>query len=56
MYCGNNRKYTGLTQGTHTLGTRYKCFRRGVGIGRNLPVTNNSIEYEPIDRRKNLLW
>lgn len=53
MYCGNNGMYPGLRDGSLTLGTRYKCLRRGIGIGLNLPVDPTyRNEYLPIDKTK----
>jgi hypothetical protein len=49
MYCGNNALYTGLINGTSVLGTRYKCLRRGIGIGRRLPFDPIYLEpYAPL--------
>ena len=49
MYCGNNALYTGLINGTSVLGTRYKCLRRGIGIGRRLPFDPIYLDpYEPL--------
>jgi hypothetical protein len=44
MYCGNNA----YELENRRLGSRYECFRRGVGVGLNLPVDN--APYESIDR------
>lgn len=53
LYCGNNRLYHGIVNGTHRIGTRHRCLRRGVGIGLNLPVDNTpDTGYEPIDPRR----
>lgn len=48
FYCGNN--YYKL-QGK-TLGSRYQCFKRGIGVG--LRSTEPVEDYEPIDRYK--IW
>jgi hypothetical protein len=53
MYCGNNKFAPGLMDGTVRLGNRYDCFRRGVGIGLNLPVDPSfRRQYEPIDKER----
>ena len=53
IYCGNNRLDTKLTSGQYTIGTRYQCLKKGVGVGLNLPIDRNMLnEYEPIDMFK----
>lgn len=53
MYCGNNLSFQGILNGTHYLGTKNKCLKRGVGVGKNLPFDENyNNEYEPVDNRK----
>lgn len=53
MYCGNNRKHKDVLSGEKKIGSRYDCFRKGVGIGLNLPLDPDyDGEYEPIDKRK----
>ena len=47
IYCGNNALFTGLVNGTHQIGTRYQCLRKGIGIGSNLDPYEEP--YEPID-------
>jgi hypothetical protein len=50
IYCGNNSLDSSLTNNTSILGTRYKCMKRGIGVGMNLkydPKYNQ--EYDPID-------
>lgn len=42
MYCGNNR----FEIGNRVLGSRYDCFRKGVGVGLAL---EGEAEYEPIE-------
>jgi hypothetical protein len=37
IYCGNNGNAPGLLSGRETLGTRYDCLRKGIGVGRKLP-------------------
>lgn len=52
MYCGNNKNFYGLKDGM-SIGTRYNCFRKGIGVGKNLPVDMNyTKKYSPIDERK----
>lgn len=46
VYCGNNR-YDVRNQ---ALGTRYQCFRKGVGVGLGLGYQR----YDPIDEVDNL--
>jgi hypothetical protein len=43
-YCGNNA----YELENKRLGSRYDCFRKGVGVGLNLPIVPE--RYEPIDR------
>jgi len=45
MYCGNNA----YELENKRLGSRFECFRRGVGVGLNLPVVEE-LPYEAIDR------
>jgi hypothetical protein len=53
IYCGNNAKHKKLTSGSHIIGTRYACMKKGIGVGMNLPVDGDFIkEYEPIDITK----
>jgi hypothetical protein len=55
IYCGNNSQYTGLIDGSHTIGTRYACLKKGFGIGYHMPYDKNFTEdYDPIDTRK--IW
>lgn len=52
MYCGNNRNFVGLKDGM-SIGTRYGCFKKGIGVGKNLPYDKNyEKKYRPIDSRK----
>ena len=57
-YCGNNKLYKGLTSGTHTIGTRRQCLRKGIGVSMNQDIKvdeSNALwydEYDPIDTRK----
>ena len=49
MYCGNNRLYRDLLNGSAYIGTRYKCLQRGIGIGRTLPYDPRYLDdYAPI--------
>ena len=49
MYCGNNRVNEGLLNGSKTLGTRYTCLKRGIGIGLHLPYDREyNGNYEPL--------
>lgn len=41
VYCGNNR----FQLRNQELGTRYQCFKKGIGVGKNL----GRQRYEPID-------
>ena len=54
IYCGNNRLFPDLVNGTLELGTRYKCLRKGYGKGFNMPVDPNYLnnQYDPIDRTR----
>ena len=53
IYCGNNLNDPKLTYGTHNIGTRYQCLRKGIGVGINLPYDPSySLPYRPIDGRK----
>lgn len=53
IYCGNNRNAPDVVVGEKKIGTRYACFRRGVGIGKNLPFDPAfAVPYDPIDRFK----
>lgn len=51
IYCGNNELYPGLANDSHTIGTRYECLKKGVGIGLNLKKSID-VKYSPIDERK----
>ena len=49
-YCGNNALFPDLLNGNKQLGTRYQCFKKGLGKGLNLPVDPNyNGPYNPID-------
>jgi hypothetical protein len=52
-YCGNNRANLDLVSGKSVLGTRYKCMRKGIGMGLYLPYDAQfGNHYEPIDNTK----
>ncbi len=53
LYCGNNARNPDVRSGKKQIGSRYECFRRGVGIGLGLPYDPNfSARFVPIDKRK----
>lgn len=53
MYCGNNKKAKDILVDGKVKGTRYKCFRKGVGVGLNSPYSYRYTSlYAPIDERK----
>lgn len=53
MYCGNNARSLEIRKQGKKIGTRYTCFRRGVGIGLGLPYDPSyATRYVPIDKRK----
>jgi len=53
MYCGNNRRNLDIQSGAKVIGTRYQCFRKGVGVGLSLPVDPEyTRRFSPIDKRK----
>jgi len=54
IYCGNNKSAIGKKR---RLGTKYECFKKGIGIGLNLTLNEDdfleySKKYSPIDKRK----
>ena len=51
MYCGNNAEYA--RQKNLAIGNRYKCMKKGIGVGLHLPL-NDAYEYkyDPIDTTK----
>jgi len=51
MYCGNNRLDPAVVRDGQRLGTRYECFRKGVGVGSRMPEPEER-DYEPIDARR----
>jgi hypothetical protein len=53
IYCGNNKNDPKLLNGFSTVGTNYKCLKKGIGIGSRLPYDPlYSNVYNPIDKRK----
>jgi len=46
VYCGNNR----LNNTGNTVGTRYECFKKGIGVGKTLPCDGGP--FSPLDDRK----
>ena len=53
IYCGNNARDARLLSGALSIGTRAKCLRKGIGVGRNLPVDPSyAAPYAPIDARR----
>lgn len=50
IYCGNNELDPRLVNGEITLGTRYKCLKKGIGRGMHLPYDPSYQQpYKPID-------
>jgi hypothetical protein len=50
IYCGNNALHPGLVDGTMVPGHRYDCLKKGIGVGRHLPVDLNYLgPYAPLD-------
>jgi hypothetical protein len=53
IYCGNNAQDSDLLNGNKVLGTRYKCMRKGIGVGLNSPRDPKFAEaYAAIDTRR----
>lgn len=52
MYCGNNKNHKSLKNGELKIGDRYSCLRKGIGMGLQLPVDDDYVDYKPIDKRK----
>lgn len=48
LYCGNNRNNPRLLSGQQVLGSRYQCFKKGVGVGKNLPKNLDDDNYAPL--------
>ena len=53
IYCGNNAQNPDLLSGARGIGTRYRCLKKGIGVGRHLPVDPSYAgPYVPIDTRR----
>jgi hypothetical protein len=53
MYCGNNRRHPKVRSGEQVIGTRYRCLKKGIGVGMSLPYDPDyTNRYVPIDSRK----
>lgn len=53
IYCGNNQLDPELVNGNSEIGTRFKCLKKGIGVGLNLPYDEKyQGEYLPIDNRR----
>lgn len=49
IYCGNNSQHFDLLNGTKVVGDRYKCLKRGIGVGLHGGLDINVIgPYKPI--------
>ena len=48
IYCGNNSLNPNLVTGNSRIGNRYECFKKGVGVGSNIPASCDP--YAPINR------
>jgi len=50
LYCGNNKENIHLKSNKLSLGNRYSCLKKGIGLGLNLPIDiNYTGKYVPID-------
>ena len=54
MYCGNNRNSPQLRLRGQTIGDRYRCLKKGIGVGKYLlPLDPDyELDYIPIDNRR----
>ncbi|AHL67589.1 hypothetical protein DH26_gp096 [Chloriridovirus anopheles1] len=52
VYCGNNALNYDIINGTKLIGTRYQCFKKGVGAGLKEPILQPLDDYAPIDQTK----
>ena len=53
MYCGNNALNPRVASGQTALGTRYKCLKKGIGKGLNMPYDPSYLgPYAPIDQTR----
>ena len=51
--CVGNRLDPRLVRGTHVLGSKYQCLRKGFGTGSHLPYDPKYLlDYEPVDPRR----
>jgi len=49
LYCGNNHNFSGLQDGTHYIGTRHSCLKKGRRVGYAMPIDPEySAPYAPI--------
>ena len=49
LYCGNNHNFSGLQQGTHYIGTRNSCLKKGRRVGYAMPLDPEYAQpYAPI--------
>ena len=52
IYCGNNAKSKKLTKEKYKIGKSYECLRKGIGVGKNLPLNTDMLgPYKPIKKR-----
>lgn len=56
IYCGNNLLNVNVTNGTKRMGTRYECFKKGIGAGFHKELDQTTIQnynqYESADPTK----
>ena len=53
IYCGNNSLSKELTSKKKRRGSRFECFRKGVGLGLAQPLDKSYLsKYKAIDKRK----
>jgi hypothetical protein len=53
IYCGNNKLFRGLINGTHIQGNKYDCMRKGFGVGYNMDIDDSYRElWKPIKTDK----
>jgi hypothetical protein len=53
IYCGNNMLNKDLINGTKQMGSRFVCYRKGVGVGLKMPYDPSyEGEYIPINNEK----
>lgn len=52
IYCGNNSLHPSLQDPNTTVGTRFKCMKKGIGAGMNMDIDPDYLQpYAPIDER-----